>query len=346
MDLHAIKQKLQQHLTDGLLIIVGCGLSSAEGVPGMEELGQNLLEEMPKQNLGQDAALWDNIANCLIRGDNIEQAMLSCPSTVELENLICDLTAELILRAETSIVDEIFAGKRTMRFTRLLTHLLKPNTGIPVLTTNYDRLIEIASEMAGLRVDTLFVGQIYGVFNERESRMSFCRDITKRGGAICLTYADRVVVLKPHGSLDWYLHNGEPIRCPLPLAQPRLMITPGLSKFRSGYNLPFDRHREMANARIDGSARYLIIGYGFNDDHLETHLTRCLHEGRPALLLTRALSRNAKKLIAECKSMFALTAGENQKESGVHFVNHENDVFFSGPNLWDLGVFVEEVLEP
>ena len=75
---------------------------------------------------------------------------------------------------------------KTLRFTRLLKHLLKPGTGVPVVTTNYDRLLEIASEEAGLGVDMLFVGQFAGHLNELESRlpmttlMSFIKDRLER----------------------------------------------------------------------------------------------------------------------------------------------------------------------
>ena len=174
--------------------------------------------------------------------------------------------------------------------------MLKPNTGIPVITTNYDRLIEIASEAAGLGVDTMFVGHHIGSMNERECRLSFCRDASMRKRSrVQFTYAKRVLLLKPHGSLDWFLMNDEPIRCPLPLEMSRLIITPGLNKFRSGYDRPFDRHRERANSEIDKASRFLIIGYGFNDDHLETHLSPQLRNGRPGLILTHSLSNNAEK---------------------------------------------------
>jgi hypothetical protein len=35
-----IKKKIQAILGDGLVVIVGCGLSSAEGLPGMYSLAQ------------------------------------------------------------------------------------------------------------------------------------------------------------------------------------------------------------------------------------------------------------------------------------------------------------------
>ena len=57
---------------------------------------------------------------------------------------------------------KVISGERVLRFSRLLPHMLKPNAGIPVVTTNYDRLIEVAAETVGFGVDTLFVGQHVG----------------------------------------------------------------------------------------------------------------------------------------------------------------------------------------
>ena len=58
---------------------------------------------------------------------------------------------------------------------------------------------------------------------------------------------------------------------------------------RQGYSVPFDIHRARANEEIDKAQRYIIIGYGFGDDHLETHLMQQLRAGKPALIQTRLL---------------------------------------------------------
>ncbi len=72
----------------------------------------------------------------------------------------------------------------------------------------------------------------------------------------CSIFCDHAVVLKPHGSLDWYRKETEPVRCTFPIDAPRLIITPGLNKFRGGYDQPFDAHRESANKEIDNAQRF------------------------------------------------------------------------------------------
>ena len=272
--------------------------------------------------------------------------MLELPPTPGLEIAIVARTAELVSTHERKIVAEVFSRTRTLRLTRLVKHLLKPESGLPIITTNYDRLIEVAVEEASLGVDTLFVGSFAGELNETESRLSFCREVTLRDRRVHYRYRLRANVLKPHGSLDWYHRQGKPVRYSGDLDLPRLIITPGLNKFRNGYESPFDRHRERANLAIDRASRFLIIGYGFNDDHLETHLSPRIRGGVPTLLLTHSLSANALELVAECPNVIAIEHGEEGGAVGSRvFIAGEKN-FLPDILLWDVGGFVTEVLEP
>ena len=266
--------------------------------------------------------------------------------TPALEAVIAAKTAEFLADREREIIAEVFAKTRTLRFTRLLSHLLKPQTGLPVITTNYDRLIEIAAEEAGLGADTMFVGQFAGSLNEKESRLSFCRKASLRRKNVRLEYLQRVNIFKPHGSLNWYLREGKPVCYSGDLPLSRLIITPGLNKFRNGYESPFDLHRDRANSAIDRASRFLIIGYGFNDDHLETHLTPCIRSGVPTLLLTHTLSPNAINLANECSNVVAIQHAVIGGCEGASIFVKKVEKKIPGLALWELNTFVSEVLEP
>ena len=105
MELHELKKELQNHFTDGLVIIVGCGLSSAEGIPGMWDLAQHLKVEIPNKAKDDDLKLWGKILEKLEKGETIEQALLKYQPTPELEKHIIELTAGLILKEEAKIVN-------------------------------------------------------------------------------------------------------------------------------------------------------------------------------------------------------------------------------------------------
>ena len=125
-----------------------------------------------------------------------------------------------------------------------------------------------------------------------------------------MVFQPRAVASKPHGSLDWYARAGRPIRYAGELpGVPRLIIPPGRNKSRLGYEQPFDRQRERANKAIDGASRLLILGYGFAEEHLETHLRPALTGGRPALILTYALSDSIRSLVRSCPAVERIDEG-------------------------------------
>ncbi|MFN3731633.1 SIR2 family protein [Comamonas testosteroni] len=346
MELHNVKVRLQEHLSDGLVTIVGSGLSCAEGLPGMGELASYLLTEVGGL-VGADAVAWAS-ASPLITSKGLEAALLAVPPTPALETAISAATGKLIAERERAVVSEVFSGTRKLRLTRLLSHLVKPPTGLTIVTTNYDRLVEIAVEEAGIGADTMFVGRFAGQLNENESRMSFCRGVamTPRRAAT-LQFRHRAIICKPHGSLDWYARNGRPVFYAGELTGVvRLIITPGHNKFRNGYESPFDHHRSRANEAIDRASRFLILGYGFNDDHLETHLSPSIKGGKPTLMLTRSLSAVARQLALGHANVIALEYAEVAGVTGTTVIVEQKEFFFPGTGMWDVDSFVTEVLEP
>jgi hypothetical protein len=343
MELHDIKEHLQNHLSDGLVVIVGSGLSCAEGIPGMGGLAEHLINEVPKSIQEGDEGLWAEAVVLLNAGEDLESVLLKIKLTESLEVVVLDATHAFVIFHEKKIIKEVSCDGRVLKFSKLLGHLLKPNSGIPVVTTNYDRLIEIATESTGLAVNNLSTGKYFGLFDPRESRFSMCRNIRRRGKLAHLEYTDFVTVLKPHGSVDWFLVNDEPIFSSIIRDARKLMITPGANKFRSGYDRPFDAHRELANKEIDKASRYLIIGYGFNDDHLQVHLEQQLNNGKPAVILTRDITDKTRKYIAERENIWTVVSRDGV--SGFKLIIGKNELEFDDIDIWDLGVFVEEVLE-
>jgi len=343
MELHDVKEHLQNHLSDGLVVIVGSGLSCGEGIPGMGDLAKRLIDEVPKSIQGDDEELWADVVSLLNAGEALESVLLKVKLNETLEVVVLDATHAFILLHEAKIIKEVVNEGRILKFSKLLDHLLKPNSGLPVITTNYDRLIEIATEAAGLAVNNLSAGKYFGSFDPRESRLSMCRNIRRKGKLAHLEYTDFVTVLKPHGSLDWFLVNDEPMFSSIMNNARKLMITPGVNKFRGGYDRPFDTHREISNKEIDKASRYLIIGYGFNDDHLQVHLEQQLNNGKPAVILTHSISDKTREYITDRENIWTVVSREDV--SGFKLIIGKNDFEFNDINIWDLGIFVEEVLE-
>lgn len=345
MDLHEIKQRLQGHLSDGLVLVVGSGLSCAEGLPSMGTLGAHLRKSLTDSLTGVDATSWESIA-ALIEAKGLEAALLESLPSQEIESRIVIETGNLVLASERDVIEAVFNGNRILRITKLIRHLRKPNTGLPIITTNYDRLVEVGLEEAGIGVDTLFTGRFAGTINEKFSRFSFCTGVKPKGKTPSLSFRDRAMVFKPHGSLDWYLRDGKPVCYGGELSSnvARLIITPGRNKFRTGYDSPFDIHRSRANDAIDKGHRFLILGYGFNDDHLETHLSPAIRQGKPTLMMTYELTPKARAMAKEIGTVIALEHATQDSIDGTRIFIDRVENFVPKQSLWDVNHFIREVL--
>jgi hypothetical protein len=341
MDYEGIVRSVQEHMTDGLALVIGSGLSAAEGISGMPALAAHL-DAASTALTGDDLKLWSSVKTSLDAKEGLEAALLKNPPSDTLEEWIVHETCELMLPEERAIMSLVLRGDRRLRLTKLLLKVLKPTGGLPILTPNYDRLIEVACEMAGYHVDTTAVGQYAGEFDHLRSCMSSARGISSRNRFTAIDHFPRAIVLKPHGSFDWYRSASGARRCSRDLDADRLIVTPGVNKYRAGYNAPFDKHRELANDHIRRANRLLVIGYGFNDDHLETHLVQQIKDGTPTFILNRSISAKVQALAAQSPSCSALSKPSGF--DGVAVTTKSHSFEHAGDNIWDLGVLAEVVL--
>ncbi|MBD5118860.1 MAG: SIR2 family protein [Clostridiales bacterium] len=342
MDIDTLKKTIQDFFQENTLTIVGSGLSLSEGIPGMKELSVELTAKVPLLlSDASDISVWNKIDSDLSANVGLEQALHNTEPSPYIEDCIRKITAKFIGSAETKVLLDIIQRGKVLRFTEYLHHFNIRNNGLVVVTTNYDRLIEYACEYNNIRVDTLFIGRFLAHFEPEQSRYSFCQNIVKRPGKKPeAVFAPKVTILKPHGCLSWHMVNGEPYSIPNYPFDDCLIITPGVNKYKEGYSNPFDAHRTRANLEIDCAQRYIIIGYGFGDDHLETHLIKQLECGKPALILTYALSQKAKELVKRCKYVTAII---HDGANGSILITASGETQFRDVNLWDLQAMLREV---
>lgn len=341
MDYDALVIFVQEHFTDGLALVIGSGLSAAEGIPGMPALAA-YLSQCASVLTEPDSLLWKQIKDVLDTGEGLEAALLKRPPSDTLEAWIAKKTCELLIPKEREVMRAVLRGDCSLRLTIFLEKVLKPANGLPILTPNYDRLIEVACEMAGLHVDTTAVGHYAGAFDHSRSCMGSCRGITIRAKTTVLDHFPRAIVLKPHGSFDWYQSGNGARRCGLDLDVERLMITPGTNKYRAGYNAPFDKHRDLANDYIKQAGRLLVVGYGFNDDHLQTHLIKRIQDGTPTLIMNQSVCPKVEQLAEQSPNCVCLS--KPMTGTGVAVVTKGHRFEHQGHDLWDLGELAKELL--
>src|SRR2546425_331800 len=94
---------IQKHFTDGLLVVVGSGLSAAEGIPGMPAIAEHL-NTAASELKGDDSKLWTKIAAVLAAKEGLEAALLKHPPSPSLESWIIKLTCGLLLPKEREVM--------------------------------------------------------------------------------------------------------------------------------------------------------------------------------------------------------------------------------------------------
>src|ERR1019366_781951 len=262
-----------------------------------------------------------------------------------LAEIVQTVAKEVIVR-EREVICRMATGAVTLPCTALVERLRRVTRRAVIITTNYDRLLEAAVEHAGIPIDTSFIGDYFGRFDPTGSKQLFQSLPRLRNRRVAAVTRPHVVIYKPHGSLDWYSVDDAPMRSLINLDAPRLIITPGRSKHERGYERPFDHHRALGNTAIDAASSLLVLGYGFNDSHLQTHLGPKLREGTRALVLTRTLSEKARLEIAAAPQMLALERAHGTPSGNAATTAYwrGETVLFDGIDLWDLDTLIKEAL--
>jgi hypothetical protein len=153
-------------------------------------------------------------------------------------------------------VHELFLRKVARRSTRL------PRTQL--FTTNYDLVWERAADRAGFHVVDGF-----GLSHpHRFDGGAFDVDYVRRRTGERPTFEPNVVqLLKLHGSVDWTAQDGDILRDPDPKTP--VLIYPAQTKFQLSYQTPYlECMARFQMALRDPSVAIIVLGFGFNDEHI------------------------------------------------------------------------------
>lgn len=248
----------------------------------------------------KDGNIEDQIrtANDLLRGLKI-LGKTNKANTLENElNSIISEFANSILKSEKGIASAE-KSKRENAYRILINFLLSfaSRTGnkerLNIFTTNYDRLIEVGAELAGIHLMDRFVGTMMPIF--RSSRLQLDVHYNPPGIRGEPRYLEGVVRLtKLHGSVDWIQNGGEIRRIGLPfgadnidsyLKAPGLygtnamgvMIYPNSAKDRETAEYPYvELFRDFAASICRPNSTLVTYGYGFGDEHINRVLNDML----------------------------------------------------------------------
>lgn len=343
IDMDNLKKNIQSFFDQGTVTIVGSGLSCAEGISGMKALSEKLMEDVPNKLSNEDMECWRNIEETLNNGTDLESTLQQNKATNNIERAIIESAYELISSEDISIFKEIIEKSRKLRFSEYLSCFNVDLYNLVVITTNYDLLIEYACEIKGLVYSDSYYGKIISKYSPENAEKEMLKGI-KSGKKPMNHYKPHIKIYKPHGSINWKLINGKlnkinHVNCGIPC-----IITPGSNKYEKGYEEPFDYHIGKMGQEIDNAKRLIFIGYGFNDNHLETHLSKLENISKPKLIVTRTLYGNAKKIVDNSPNTIAIEEMKiNDKSCGTRIYFEKQIYEIKDKKIWDIAELIKEV---
>jgi hypothetical protein len=322
---------VQQHP----IFILGSGASAVHNIRGMVPLASYLQKNISPTK-GDETDAWLLIRTALGNGDGLEQALLKKEAPHSLVEKIVRLTWEVIAADDLAVLNRAARGKETFSLTELISGLFKStHQDVNIVTPNYDRIAEYASDIAGFVHTTGFVP---GIIRRREGADTV---VIRRGARQART----VKIWKVHGSLDWFeSQDGSivslPISQPLPAEFVPLIVTPGVSKFERTYEEPFRSAIQGADAALGAASSFLCVGYGFRDRHIEPKIVeRCKQRNVPIVILARTLTNESKEFINNSAGKAYLALEKHGDGTRVFSLEYPNGATINLPDIWSFREF-------
>lgn len=347
-------KEVQQIFRQTPALLVGSGFSCGYGLPGMWALGAHLEAQVGPGLVSAEAqALWAKSLPAV--HDNLEAGLNTIPQGAagreEIVAAIRDETAKLILaateKAERDILALNAAELAPVRLLKMLFSGAPQNSEcLPVITTNYDTLIELFCDLAELPLDTGFVGhrrrkpRAGSLFQTQYSR-SWAPE--KRGGMQIDHRPCKTVRLhKPHGSISWLTTEHGPVEVlNADSDAARAIVVPGPSKYQDALvNVLFDSMRTEMNGVIANASALLCLGFGFNDDHLQGVVRGRLNAGMPMILLTRGKTPSIEEVLKTHPHVIGVFTDGAGAE--IHW---RGTTMHAASPLWQLDDFLKTFLE-
>lgn len=350
-----ILKELQEIFRLSPVTIVGSGHSCGFGFPSMWELGVYLDKKIPTMDLTlEEKILWERIKSNI--ADNLEASLNKIsPADPGAERLIVKVRQSVteLFRTKCESFEQVILGEPLLLEKYPLIRLLRYfYTGAPqhsmaidVITTNYDFVIELLCDLVKLPVTTGFTGYRFKYFDPAYlTRPAYKRRLVTSKGRVHISYSPvrSIRILKPHGSVNWFIEGGTPVETSLSIRRDEAaIVVPGPFKYRdTTVSSLFDEIRTVMNSVLENARAVFTYGFGFNDDHLQRVIEDKLSKGMPLIILSKDWTLKIEEMISNHPHIYAF---RKRGQGAEYWGNgHQGQVDYP---LWELNHFMKTVIE-
>lgn len=314
MSNNEIYKLIQDFLKDPPVVIWGSGATNAYGLPTMNDLNNNLKSLIPNFNT-TDKNLEEEL------GDPKYEVHLS-----EIRKNIWNCIAE---KDNEILMDMLENPIKYNGIKSLIEKFIEPHPHIlNIITTNYDRVLENVLALNNFFYTDGFSGRLLSSFDEEAFSQSIKNKLVK--------------LIKVHGSLNWFEINGETRYFNnIGTFEPKI-VPPGKNKYQQTYYEPYRSLIQLSDNIIKKSKSLLVIGFGFNDEHLTPRITEQIKKGNPIVILAKKITESTKEQLKTAPCWLTLEKGTSvrtkisYKQTSTEKIVDEID-----NSLWQLDKFME-----
>lgn len=268
---------IQDFLKTPPLIVWGSGATIPFGLPSMGDLNEKIKEEITEFDTNSD-----NLEIELGK-EKYQDVLPEIKKVIWNELTKADLS---VLNKLTTNDTTEFKGITALFESFLSAHPQK----IDVVTTNYDRVLEYILSYNKINFTDGFIGKTLSGFNES------------------LFGTENIInVIKVHGSLSWFNVDDEILYLNIEDCKynPQI-IAPGKNKYQEAYNSPYRELIQKADSAIKKAKSFLVVGFGFNDEHLTPKIKGQIRKGSPLVLITKKITSSTMEELQRANSYILL----------------------------------------
>ena len=334
---------------------MSCALDSKFGMQALKNhLCQNI---MPSPNDSEQGRQWKKVEQSLQHGNDLESSLDNVTSPLLLEEITC-ATSKFI-----SSIDQDYAFKiankevewpATALFRRLFEALPTGDPILHVLTPNYDTLFEHACDSIGIPYTSGFHGGIQRRLCWPSAAKSFSIPQKSKHGSRLRRISKirpHIRLYKVHGSLNFFSRENSIVENNAWMWSPpnfskRIVITPGLSKYEKiqTYRQELQSYADM---QIEKASRFLFLGYGFNDHHLDVYIKRKLIDQKcNGLIVVKETNTRIDSLLDESENLWLVSKGQGADRDGTRIFNkkYAEPLNLVSTELWKVDNFAKRIL--
>lgn len=313
MNIDEIYKTIQDYLKEPPLVIWGSGATNDYGLPSMS----NLKDEIGKVLSSFDKACVDLEAEL---GKDKYEADLP-----KIRKIIRDVVCRADVKAKEQLLrcSDDYEGIR-----RLTKFCYDPHPKVMnVVSTNYDRILEYVWGYNGIRYTDGFEQYELAEFDEEKFQDK-----------------DIINLMKVHGSLDWFDVDHEVRKLNTDFGYDPVMIPPGKNKYRITHNSPYRELMQKSDDAIKRASAFLVVGFGFNDEHITPLVGKKTKQGAPIVVVTMKVTTTTEKELVRAKKVIYVEADAVDKRNS-HIRIIENGTVLSDTvvdgDYWKLNKFMD-----